>query len=683
MATLIAVVKRWEPARLWVIFGLLVSTAPAWAQAPPTAQQVGGKTVEIPRGSSEARSATAARHALDPLEPDEIRLAVALVRQEKQLVDSVRFVTVTLNEPAKESILHPRKGANTPREAFLILLDNATGRGYEAVVNLTARSVTRFDPLPEGTQPPIMIDEFGECEEAIKRSPEFRAALKKRGIDDVSLIMVDAWSAGCYGNEPAEDRGKRLSRALSWIRSEPNDNGYARPIEGLVAIVDLNKQEVVRVEDYGAVPLPTKAGNWARAYLKETRDGLKPLLVAQPDGPSFTVRGHEVEWQKWRLRVGFNPREGLVLHTVSYDGRPILYRASIAEMIVPYADPSEAAYRKNAFDLGEYGVGMMANSLERGCDCLGTTQYFDGHLSDNHGRVVTIKNAICVHEEDFGILWKHTNWRSDQLEVRRARRLSVSIIATVGNYDYGFYWYFYQDGSLQMEVKLTGIMNTTGKKPGGQTRYGTEVAPGLNAPYHQHFFGARLDVAIDGEANTVEEVNTGSVPDGPENPHGNAFTTVATPLLKESDAQRNTDPLASRFWRIVNSGHKNGLGRPVSYRLCPGENVRPYALPSAALLKRAGFLTKSLWVTPYNAKERYPTGEYPNQHPGGDGLPRWTQADRSLADTDLVLWYTFGQTHIPRLEDWPVMPVSSVGFMLRPDGFFDANPALDLPPPAP
>lgn len=290
MTTLIAVVKRWEPARLWIIFGLLVSTAPAWAQAPPTAQQVGGETVEIPRVASEARSATAARHALDPLEPDEIRLAVALVRQEKQLADSVRFVTVSLNEPAKESILHPRKGANTPREAFLILLDNATGRGYEAVVNLTDRTVTRFEPLPEGTQPPIMIDEFGECEEAIKCSPEFRPALKKRGIDDVSLIMVVAWSAGFFGNEPAEDRGKRLSRALSWIRSEPNDNGYARPIEGLVAIVDLNKKEVVRVEDYGVVPLPPRAGNWARSYLKETREGLKPLPVMPVSSVGFLLR---------------------------------------------------------------------------------------------------------------------------------------------------------------------------------------------------------------------------------------------------------------------------------------------------------------------------------------------------------------------------------------------------------
>jgi primary-amine oxidase len=624
------------------------------------------------------------RHPLDPLDAAEIRRAVATVLAERHLPESVRFVTVTLNEPSKQSILHARKTEDIPRrEAFLILLNNATGRGCEAVVDLGSGTVTRFDELPEGVQPPIVVDEFAECEEAAKRAPEFRAALAKRGVSDMSLVMVDAWSAGHYGNEPAEDRGKRLSRALCWVRSEAGDNGYARPIEGIVAVVDLNRKQLVRVEDYGVVPLPPLPSNWARPYLKSPRRDLKPLEVSQPGGPSFTLNGYEVKWQKWSFRVGFNPREGLVLYTVNYDGRSILYRASIAEMIVPYADPRESAYRKNAFDLGEYGVGMMANSLSAGCDCLGTIRYFDGHLADSKGRDVTIKNAICLHEEDAGVLWKHTDWRTNQSEVRRSRRLAVSMLATVGNYEYGFYWYFHQDGTIQMEVKLTGIMNTTTLAPGEKPRFGTEVAPQLNAPFHQHFFNARLDFAVDGEDNTVCEVNTLSVPSGPENPHDNAFVTDSTPLFTESAAKRTTNPSSFRFWRVTNPARKNGLGKPVAYRLAPGENVLPFAQPAAAVLARAGFLTRNLWVTPYAAKERFPTGEYPNQNPGGDGLPRWTSQDRAIAQRDLVVWYTFGQTHIPRIEDWPVMPVSSIGFLLRPDGFFDANPALDVPAPSP
>jgi primary-amine oxidase len=626
--------------------------------------------------------ASSARHPLDPLAPEEIRLAVATVRQVCHLAESVRFVTVTLNEPPKEAVVSFRTGIPVPRQAFLILLDNATGRGYEGVVELGSRSVTRFEALPEGVHPPILFDEFAECEEAARRSPEFRAALTKRGINDPGLVMIDAWSAGHYGNEPALDRGKRLTRALCWVRSEAGDNGYARPIEGLVVVIDLNRKQVVRVEDYGVVPLPPRPGNWTRPYLKETRADLKPLLVSQPSGPGFRVDGYEVKWQKWAFRIGFNPREGLTLHTIGYDGRPILYRASIAEMLVPYADPKEWAYRKNAFDLGEYGIGMMANSLAKGCDCLGSIQYVDGHLADSKGRDVTIRNAICLHEEDSGILWKHTDWRTNESEVRRSRRLAVSMIATVGNYDYGFYWYFYQDGSIQMEVKLTGIMNTSALKSGEAARYGTEVAPRLNAPYHQHFFNARLDFAVDGEENTVYEVNTQSMPPGPLNPYGNAFAAAQSPLLSETDAQRTTNPGSSRFWRVANPNRKNRLGGAVAYRLLPGENVLPFALPESAIRKRAEFLSKNLWVTPFDPKERFPAGEYPNQNPGGDGLPRWTRSNRSIALEDVVVWYTFGQTHIPRIEDWPVMPVSSVGFMLRPDGFFDGNPALDLPPPS-
>ena len=608
------------------------------------------------------------------------------MRKDRQLTDSVRFVTVTLNEPSKDVVRHAKPEAPCSREAFLILLDNETRRGYEAVVDLSSGRVRRYEALPEGVQPPIMLDEFSDCEEAARSSPIFREAMKKRGIDDVSLVMVDAWSAGHYGNEPSEDRGKRLVRALCWLRKEPHDNYYARPIDNIVAVVDLNRKQVIRIEDSGVVPLPTQAGNWTRAYVKERSHDLKPLDVSQEKGASFTVVGHEVKWQKWSFRVGFNPREGLVLYTVGYDGRPILYRASIAEMMVPYGDPKASSYHKNVFDMGEYGVGAMANSLALGCDCLGTIQYFDGHMADSRGRVVTIKNAICLHEEDFGMLWKHTDWRTNQSEVRRSRRLAVSMVATVGNYDYGFYWYLYQDGTIQMEVKLTGIVNTTALQPGETPRYGTEIAPRLLAPFHQHYFNARLDFAVDGEKNTIHEVNTQSrgQPHA-DNPYIHcAYLRRGDSLSKESAAQpRDQFGLVA----VLANPHQpreqeRAWANRWLYRLCPGETTLPFAQPGASLLKRATFLTRNLWVTPFDSKERYPAGEYPNQNPGGDGLPRWMSADRDLGDRDLVVWYTFGQTHVPRLEDWPVMPVVPVGFTLRPDGFFDRNPALDLPPPA-
>jgi primary-amine oxidase len=626
-------------------------------------------------------------HPLAPLSAEEILAAVRICREQRKLNKCWRFVSVTLQDPPKELVLNYKPRHDVTRQAFIVLLDSASGSGYEAVVDIRAQTVSSFVMLSPGQQPGITLDEFNECEEAVKRSPEFFAALKKRGVSDVGLVMVDPWSAGVYGTEIAGDKGKRLSRALCWVRSDPTDNGYARPIDGIIAIVDLNKGEVIRVEDYGVVPLPQTAGNWTREYIKDTRKDIKPLEIVQPEGASFKVDGHEIEWQKWKFRIGFTPREGLVLYTVSYNDagkeRSVLYRASVAEMVVPYGDPREMYFRKNAFDLGEYGLGQLANSLTLGCDCLGLIRYFDGHMTNSRGELVTIKNAVCMHEEDYGIAWKHTDWRTNETEVRRSRRLVVSFIATVANYEYGFFWYFYQDGTIQLEVKLTGMMNTTALMPGEEARFGTEIAPRLLAPFHQHFFCARLDMGIDGEKNSILEVNTKGIDRGPENPFSNGFVAEPTLLARESDAQRNCNPMAARYWKIVNPSKKNGLGQPVGYRLMPGENCLPFAKSDAAVIKRAGFLTKHLWVTPYHQRENFPAGEYPNQNPGGDGLPKYTAENRSIDNENLVLWYTFGHNHVPRLEDWPVMPVAYIGFMLKPDGFFERNPALDLPPSMP
>ncbi|MGL6338802.1 MAG: primary-amine oxidase, partial [Waterburya sp.] len=370
------------------------------------------------------------------------------------------------------------------------------------------------------------------------------------------------------------------------------------------------------------------------------------------------------------------------LYTIGYEDqgqlRPILYRASLAEMVVPYGDPRPQHFRKNAFDVGEHGVGMLANSLTLGCDCLGEIYYFDAVLTNSRGDVSITKNAVCMHEEDFGILWKHSDWRLDAVDVRRSRRLVVSFITTVDNYEYGFFWYFYQDGTIQYEVKLTGILLCGAAA--GTTKYGTIVAPELNAIVHQHFFSMRLDFDVDGVNNSIYEVDSHAEPMGDDNPYGNAFYARSTLLPTEQAAQRIIDPLKARYWKVVNPTRMNGLGQPVGFKLMPGDNILPFAHPQSPILRRAGFMTKHLWVTPYQAKEKYSAGDYPNQHIGNEGLPKWTEADRNIENTDLVVWYTFGHHHIPRPEDYPIMPVAYTGFTLKPVGFFDRNPALDVPP---
>jgi primary-amine oxidase len=622
-------------------------------------------------------------HPLDPLSATEIERAWEIVRTERALGPRVRVIFVMLHEPAKKIVFAYRPGDSVERAAFVVLVDSVPGKTYEAVVSLSEGRVLSWEHVP-GVQPAIVLDEFVDCEAAVRADPRWQAAMRKRGVTDLSLAMVDCWSAGNFGF-PA-DEGRRLVRALTWVRRHAQDNGYARPVANLLTVVDLNAMQVVAVEDGGVVPLPPEDGNYS-PETAGTRAGLKPVEIRQPEGPSFELAGHEVRWQKWRMRIGFTPREGLVLHTVSYEDqgreRPVLYRASIADMVVPYGDPRPTYFHRNAFDVGEYGIGTLANALQNGCDCLGEIRYLDAVVNDGQGCPVTLANAICLHEEDAGILWKHVDWRLGTIEVRRSRRLVVSSISTVGNYEYGFYWYFYLDGTIQLEVKLTGVISNGAERPGDKPRWGEMVAPGVYGPIHQHFFNARLDMMVDGPDNSVYEVNTVADAPGPENPHHNAFHAEATLLASEAQAQRILDPLAGRFWKVVNPSVRNRLGEPVAYKLMPGENVLPFAGPEASVTKRAAFMTRHLWVTRHDPRERYAAGEYPNQHPGGAGLPTYVRDDAPLENTDVVLWYTFGAHHIVRPEDWPVMPVATIGFMLKPVGFFDRNPALDVPRPMP
>uniref|UniRef100_A0A0D9YUD9 Amine oxidase n=1 Tax=Oryza glumipatula TaxID=40148 RepID=A0A0D9YUD9_9ORYZ len=271
-------------------------------------------------------------------------------------------------------------------------------------------------------------------------------------------------------------------------------------------------------------------------------------------------------------------------------------------------------------------LAMAESDLEdKGCDCLGLIKYFDAHFTNFTGGVETIENVVCLHEEDHGILWKHQDWRTGLAEVRRSRRLTVSFVCTIANYEYGFYWHFYQDGKIEAEVKLTGILSLGALMPGEQRKYGTTIAPSLYAPVHQHFFVARMDMAVDCKPNE-------------------AYNQVV---------------------EVRNTRTVNRTGQPTGYKLVPGSSCLPLALPEAKFLRRAGFLKHNLWVTSFKNDEMFPGGEFPNQNPRiNEGLATWVKKDRSLEETNLVLWYVFGITHIPRLEDWPVMPVERISFML-------------------
>src|ERR687898_137992 len=506
-----------------------------------------------------ASGVSIATHPLEPLSAEEISATVEILRKERNLGDKVRFAGVVLNEPPKDQVLAFKAGDTFEREALAVILDGNDGSTYEAVISLTRGTVTSWTHIPD-SQPPIVLEEFDECEAACKANPEFQEALRKRGVEDMDRVLVDPWSAGSYGDE----EGRRLSRALTWVYVEGDHNAYAHPVDNLVTVVDLNTLEVVRVEDYGVVPIPQESG----AYVPDgrpMRPDLKPLEITQPEGPSFEIDGHEIRWQKWSFRIGFTPREGLVLYTVGYEDegkvRPVLYRASLSEMVVPYGDPRPGQWRKNAFDAGEYNVGALANSLELGCDCLGEIRYFDAVMVNSAGDPVEIKNAVCLHEEDAGLGWKHYDMRADTAEVRRSRRLVVSFIATVANYEYGFYWNFYQDGTIEFDGKLTGIVSTGAGGPGVKPAHGKLLnKDGLYGPIHQHFMNFRLDLDVDGRDNRIYEVHTEAVPPGDATPH--ATPSFAKPGWRGGGAgpHHPVDAFPPRHWRVESTETTNKVG---------------------------------------------------------------------------------------------------------------------------
>jgi primary-amine oxidase len=625
-------------------------------------------------------------YPLDPLSAHEFSAVAAILRRDHGVGDGWRIASIELVEPTKSALANFDSGGSAPaRRVEVICLQRANNATYKGVVSLSDDGLESFEHIP-GVQANFTVDEFLECDELVRRHPDFIAALAKRGITDMDLVFVDTWT---YGDAvaPPEYRDRRLGWSDTWRKDGPGQSPYAHPVSGLHCVIDVNAMEVLRIEDNGGVDEPTVMGEYVPKHIPERirsasrREPLKPLHLTQPEGVSFTLDGNLLQWQNWSLRVGFNHREGMTLHTIRYrDGdriRSVAHRISLAEMIVPYRDSSEDHYRRTAFDIGEWGLGFMTTSLELGCDCLGEIRYLDAVLHNSKGEPYTIANAVCIHEEDNAVLWKHVDHDAGA-EVRRMRRLTISFHVTVANYEYLVYWRLYQDGNIECEIRATGIMVTTPVAEGQPHPNGTLVDERTYAPFHQHFLVARLDMDVDGADNTVFMSESYAEPMGPDNPYGLSVVLRNVPLKTESEGKQDVSFETQRSWKVVNTNVVNGLGTHPSYKLVPSGAIPMMMDRQSPVFKRANVIGHTLWVTPNSPDERWPAGEFVNQSSKDTGLPEWTKADRNIENTDVVLWYVFGIHHITRPEDWPVMPVDVVSFWLKPYGFFDRNPSLDV-----
>ena len=622
------------------------------------------------------------RHPLDALTADEIRTATRVLTAAPQFPAGAKFSTIVLKEPPKSEVLAFTPGGSFRREAFAIVLDRRGNRTFEAVIDLEASRVSSWTEV-KGVQPLVLAGEYDEVSALVKADKRWQDAMHRRGFKNFDEIQIDTWAAG---QVPAAHRGTRLLRALSYFKGQ-QINFYGRPIEGVTALVNMNTGQVVEVNDTGLVPLAPPSQEFDE---KSTgvREAPKPLTITQPDGASFTLDGQEIRWQKWRFRYTMHPREGLVLHTVAYedDGRvrSILYRASLSEMVVPYADPDRNWRWRSAFDVGEYSVGRLASSIEAKTDAPAYATLLDATFAGDDGAPYVMERAVGIYERDGGMLWKHYEGYSKTNESRRARQLVVFFIATIGNYDYALNWVFHQDGTIEADAALSGIMLPKGVKDpkvshGGMAPTGHMVSANIVAPHHQHFFNFRLDFDVDGASNSVHEMNTRAMAAGAANPALNGMVMHETRLDRELLAKRQMSMQTARHWLVLNPTAENALGQHPSYILVPGVNSVPYVAPASGVRRRAGFINNHFWATRYNGEELSAAGAYPNQSTPGEGLPKWISNNESLVNQDVVVWYTMGVTHIPRPEEWPIMPVTHVGFKMIPGGFFARNPALDVP----
>jgi primary-amine oxidase len=616
-------------------------------------------------------------HPLDPLTSQEIGIAVAELRRAGYADAAMRFALIDLDEPEKDAVLAWRPGQQVRRKAFVVARrDRAV---YEAVIDLVARRVERWQELPD-TQSAVLAEEWTNAQRITVADAGWRQAMARRGYGSFDKVFCAPLPAGSL-LDPSE-AGRRLVR-VTCFDTHGTGNIRARPIEGLVATVDLDAGKVIGLIDHGAVPLSRETGDFGE-------QPLRPGATAPHRATGFAIDGYRVRWWGWSFRYRLDRRAGLVLSLVRHEDRGgrrlVLYRGSVAEMSVPYMDPDPAWSFRAGFDVGEHGFGWLASPLARGVDCPAEARMLDAVLPDADGRALALRSVICLFERRTDTpLWRHAESANSSYAGRPGRELVMRTIPSVGSYDYIIDWVLTEAGSIRIDVGATGIDAVKGVAAGtmadpsaaAETMHGMLVAPNLAAIYHDHFLSLRLDIDIDGAANTLirQRLEPQPLPGGDS---GRSLWTVReTPVAAEGPLPGAGQHVAPEVWRIVNPNLTNRLGQHPGYELRPGQSAT--SLPGAGdpAQRRSAFAAAPLWITAYDRRELYAAGDYPDQGRGGEGLPGFATRHRPVENADIVLWYTMGFHHLTRPEDWPVMATVRHSVELVPYGFFDRNPSLE------
>lgn len=625
-------------------------------------------------------NAQAPAHPLDGLSGREHWVIYDALVASGRTDTTTSYLYIGLNEPPKSEVLAWRPGQSFRREALVHVKQGA--KGYEAIVDIAGKRVVSWTEVP-ARQFMTSSSEFGDIDGLVLKDERVRAAIRKRGITDLSHVSCGA-NHGYL--DQSDERDRRLLRVVC-----SNDHGvvtgYGTEIEGLVIIADLTEGKVVRIIDTAVLPNGEAYGAYDAEAIGATRDNVNAVKMVQPLGPSYKVKGHQVSWQNWKFHFRVDPRRGVVLSLVTYaDGgrdRSVMYQGALSELFVPYMDATDPWNAQGFFDLGTYPAlfGGIASTLEPGVECPAYATYFNAMVMTESGRPRERVRAACLFERSSGdVAWRHGREGGRVIEARAKTDLVLRMFMTAGNYDYLFDWVFQQDGTLKMDAGATGMDATKGAS-GNQAeddRYGRMIAAGRVGVNHSHFFSFRLDMDVDGTENSlmVDKLVPTRLPAG--NARRSIWTVQSSEARNEGDAKRHSMMNAPEIWRIVNPTVMGPFGAPVGYQI-EGHGAMTLLAQDDYLQRRAGFTDHTLWVTPYAPRELYAAGDYPTMSTSGDGLPRWTAANRAIAAKDVVAWLTMGFHHVPRPEDWPLMPVARHAFEIRPVGFFARNPSIDLP----
>ncbi|CAK7904777.1 hypothetical protein CAAN1_20S00518 [[Candida] anglica] len=635
-----------------------------------------------------------APHPFDTVRESEVRLASKLVKDSHPASANVHFVQIDKLDPPKNDMKKyleiERTGGKLPSIPRVLYAYYYTEETVfnKALVNVTVGHVITKTQLPKGVCGPLLPDDLNEWEVYCNNHPAVLAEIEKLKLPAGYSVRNDPW---IYATDDINEK-RPLCQFFMYVAAgngHSESNHYSLPLK-FSPVFECFTKKFIRMDylpgGFDATLVPTQP--WQEVRCVEyhpdlngedtTARDVKPLLITQPEGPSFTVDGSKVKWQGWEFRIATTAREGFAVYNVSFKGRQVFYRISLSEMTVPYGDPRAPYHRKQAFDLGDCGFGTNGNHLALGCDCLGVIKYMDGVGIHANGEPYVIPNTVCMHEQDNGLLYKHVNYRTGNSVLARKREFVVQTIATVANYEYIINLKFVTDGSIDIETRATGILSTMPIDENVRVPWGTIVGPNVMAAYHQHILSFRIDPSIDGHKNTVVYDDALKMPKDELNPFGIGF--VSDRHYVEKAGHVDQSPFTNRTYKIINENVINPISKtPVGYKVEVPPRQMILADKDSFNVKRAKFATEAVWVTKYRDHELFAAGEFTNQSKSDTGLGVWANGVDDVRNEDLVLWATLGFTHIPRVEDFPVMPVETHNIHLQPVNFFDRNPALDLP----